>query len=121
GQVGMYGVSYSGMTQWAAAIARPPHLVCIAPAVCTWDWTVGGWYYSPGVLTLGLAVLWSAQMTAHEAERRGVEPTLPAFAEAARIMDEGGLGDPAMMTKLVELQLDAARPLLDRRPLGDLE
>src|SRR5207244_3534549 len=27
GKVGMYGVSYSGMTQWTAALARPPHLV----------------------------------------------------------------------------------------------
>ena len=93
GKVGMYGVSYSGMTQWTAAIARPPHLVCIAPSMCTWDWTVGGWYTSPGILTLGLALLWSAQMTAFEAERRGVEPPLPTFAEVARIMDEGGLGD----------------------------
>ena len=121
GKVGMYGVSYSGMTQWTAALARPPHLVCIAPALCTWDWTVGGWYYSPGVVTLGLAVLWSAQMTAYEAERRGVTPPLPAFAEVARIMDEGGRGDPDVMSKLFEMQPAAARPLLDRRPLRDLE
>ena len=80
GKVGMYGVSYSGMTQWTAAMRQPPHLVCLAPILSTWDWTVGGWYYSPGVLTLGLALLWSAQMTAFEAERSGV----PAPARGIR-------------------------------------
>jgi putative CocE/NonD family hydrolase len=120
GKVGMYGVSYSGMTQWTAAIGRPPHLVCIAPTLCTWDWTIGGFYYSPSVLTVGLAVLWSAQMTAFEAERRSTESPLPVFAEAARIMDEGGLSDPAGMTRLFEMQPAAAQPLLDERPLRDL-
>jgi uncharacterized protein len=121
GEVGMYGVSYSGMTQWTAVIARPPHLVCIAPMVCTWDWTVGGWYFSPGVLALGLAVLWSAQMTAYEAERRGVAPPVPVFAEVARMVDEGGLGDPGAMAKLLEVQPAAAQPLYDHRPLRDVE
>ena len=83
GKVGMYGSSYAGMTQWTAAMARPPHLVCIAPCVSTWDSTVGGWFSSPGVLTMGLALLWSAQMTAFEAERRGLTAPLRAFAEVA--------------------------------------
>jgi uncharacterized protein len=121
GKVGMYGVSYSGMTQWTAAIAGPPHLVCIAPMTCTWDWTVGGWYFSPGVLTLGLAVLWSAQMTAYEAERRGVAAPVPVFAEVARMMDEGGLADPDAMAELMAIQPPAAQPLYDHRPLRDVE
>jgi uncharacterized protein len=121
GRVGMYGTSYSGMTQWTAAIARPPHLVCIAPFTCTWDGTIGGWYYSPGVLTLGLAVLWSAQMTAFEAERREVTPPLPVFAEVARIMDEGGLADLGALSKFLEVQPAAARELYERRPLRDIE
>lgn len=121
GRVGMYGVSYSGMTQWTAAIAQPPHLVCLAPALCTWDWTVGGGYYSPGVLTLGLTVLWSAQMTAYEAERREVAPPLPACAEAARLIDQGGLGDPATMARLAEMQAATARSLYERRPLREVE
>jgi uncharacterized protein len=121
GKVGMYGVSYSGMTQWTAAIAQPPHLVCIAPSVCTWDWTVGGWYFSPGVLTLGLALVWSAQMTAYEAERRGVPAPLQPFAEVARIVDEGGLGDPGAFARLNELQRDASLGLFRRWPLRDIE
>lgn len=37
GAVGMDGHSYAGMTQLPAAIARPPHLRCIAPAVASTD------------------------------------------------------------------------------------
>jgi putative CocE/NonD family hydrolase len=33
GNVGMYGLSYFGYTQWAAAAARPPHLKAICPAM----------------------------------------------------------------------------------------
>ena len=121
GKVGMYGSSYAGMTQWTAAIARPPHLVCLAPCVSTWDATVGGWFSAPGVLTMGLALLWSAQMTAFEAERRGVTPPLPAFAEVAKLQDEGALGDPGGMAKFIALQQTAPKTLFDRRPLRDIE
>ena len=119
-KVGMYGVSYSGMTQWTAAIARPPTWSA-SPQLVHVDWAGGGWYHSPGVLTLGLALVWSAQMTAFEAERRDVAPPLPAFAQAARIVDEGGLGDLDGLVELLDLQKDAVRPLLDRRPLRDIE
>ncbi len=33
GNVGMYGFSYFGYTQWAAAVARPPHLKTICPGM----------------------------------------------------------------------------------------
>lgn len=120
GKVGMYGVSYSGMTQWTAAMARPPHLVCIAPALCTWDWTVSGWYQGDGVLTMGLDILWCAQMTAYEAERRGVEPPLPVFADVARMMDEGALGNLAQLTEFLSMQLDAASEMFAHRPLREI-
>ena len=34
GNVGMYGASHLGFTQWAAAMAKPPHLKAICPAQC---------------------------------------------------------------------------------------
>lgn len=37
GAVGMDGHSYCAMTQILAAVARPPHLACIAPAVASLD------------------------------------------------------------------------------------
>ena len=120
GKVGMYGVSYSGMSQWTAAISRPPHLVCIAPSLCTWDWTVGGWYQNDGVMTLGLAVLWSAQMTAYEAERRGVDSSLPEFAEVARMIDGGALGNLDKLGEFLAIQVAAVQPLLAQRPLREI-
>jgi putative CocE/NonD family hydrolase len=33
GNVGMYGYSYFGYTQWAAAVAQPPHLKAICPGM----------------------------------------------------------------------------------------
>jgi putative CocE/NonD family hydrolase len=33
GNVGMFGFSYFGFTQWAAAVARPPHLKAICPGM----------------------------------------------------------------------------------------
>ncbi|MEU4226979.1 CocE/NonD family hydrolase [Nonomuraea sp. NPDC026600] len=121
GKVGMYGTSYSGYTQWTAAIARPPHLVAIAPLTCAWNWDDSTWYYAPGVLHLGLALSWSALMTTWEAERRGVASPLPKFAEAAKIMDGGGLGGVAELAELNRLEADGTRELLDRRPLRDIE
>ncbi len=121
GKVGMYGASYSGLTQWTAAIARPPHLVCITPFTCPWDWADSGWYYAPGVMTLGLALIWSAQMTAYEAERRGVTPPLPEVAEAASLLEGGGSDFMELIAKAFDLQTSAVRPLFERRPLRDIE
>jgi uncharacterized protein len=37
GNVGMYGFSYFGYTQWAAAVSQPPHLRAICPAMTESD------------------------------------------------------------------------------------
>ena len=44
GNVGMYGTSYVGATQWLAAIAAPPSLRAIAPAFTASDY-YEGWTY----------------------------------------------------------------------------
>ncbi|MDV6212741.1 CocE/NonD family hydrolase [Rhodococcus erythropolis] len=58
GRVGMFGASYTGNTQWAAAVTRPPHLVVIAPQV-TWSEPADGIFYRGGALEYGLNVSWS--------------------------------------------------------------
>ncbi|MGW0583009.1 CocE/NonD family hydrolase [Streptomyces sp. NPDC002920] len=121
GKVGMWGMSYSGFSQWAAAIARPPHLVALAPFTCSWDWGESAWYYAPGVLHLGLALSWSGLMTTEEADRRGVPSPLPGFAAAGAIMDSRGLGDPAKLAEMARLEVEATYSMLDRRPLRDVE
>ncbi len=52
GKVGMEGGSYLGHVQWRAAMAKPPHLVCIFPRVAStslyhnWITLNGGWRLS---------------------------------------------------------------------------
>ena len=48
GAVAMYGQSYTGYAQLAAAAEQPPHLVAIAPAVTSAD--PHGWFYEGGAL-----------------------------------------------------------------------
>ncbi len=55
GNVGMYGLSYMGMTQFQAASMQPPSLKAIFPI--TWGTDV--YMYRGGALELGLLVSWS--------------------------------------------------------------
>ena len=58
GRVGMFGGSYTGNTQWAAAVMRPPHLAAIAPQI-TWSEPTDGIFYRGGALEYGLNMWWS--------------------------------------------------------------
>lgn len=58
GKVGMVGASYTGHTQWAAAVTNPPHLAAIAPQV-TWSAPEDGIFYRGGALEYGLNLWWS--------------------------------------------------------------
>jgi putative CocE/NonD family hydrolase len=62
GKVGMYGGSYVGYTQWAAAVTQPPSLKTIIPTVTFCDpYTLA---YIGGVLPLGVLVSWNLVSTA---------------------------------------------------------
>ncbi|HET7479117.1 MAG TPA: CocE/NonD family hydrolase [Rubrobacteraceae bacterium] len=58
GSVGTYGVSYFGMTQWQAAVMRPPSLKSMAPGI-TWGNHLGGVQMRGGVQELGLMQYWA--------------------------------------------------------------
>jgi putative CocE/NonD family hydrolase len=58
GNVGMYGASYMGATQWLTAIAHPPHLKCIAPLITASDYHEG-WAYQGGAFELGFNLSWT--------------------------------------------------------------
>ncbi len=60
GSVGMYGISYFGFTQWAAAVLQPPALKAMAP-LQTWNDPLNGVLFRGGALQLGLAN-WDLQM-----------------------------------------------------------
>src|SRR4051812_48002378 len=57
GNVGMYGTSYVGATQWLAAIAAPPNLRAIAPAFTASDY-YEGWTYQGGAFQWGFMLNW---------------------------------------------------------------
>lgn len=61
GEVGMYGASYYGFTQWAAAIHQPPALKAMVPFV-TWNDPYNGVSFRKGALELGSAGSWQLNM-----------------------------------------------------------
>ncbi|MGA8353864.1 MAG: CocE/NonD family hydrolase [Solirubrobacteraceae bacterium] len=68
GRVGMYGLSYSGNTQWMAAIERPPSLAAIAPALTPADF-LDGLFARGGAIELGIGVSWTLMMGLAHLER----------------------------------------------------
>jgi uncharacterized protein len=57
GQVGMYGVSYFGFTQWAALTQQPEAAKAAIP-VMTWENPLNGIAFRGGALELGTSVNW---------------------------------------------------------------
>jgi len=86
GKVGMYGFSYQGSTQWAAAAARPPHLAAIAPGMCAAD-LYHGMFYPHGRFQLGSTLPWAFQLARDEARRDGDGATETACTEIMRRPD----------------------------------
>ena len=57
GKVGMFGESYYGMVQWAAAAQNPPHLACCAPYDACND-LYRHFCYKSGILYIGFGNHW---------------------------------------------------------------
>jgi putative CocE/NonD family hydrolase len=92
GQVGMYGLSYFGFTQWSAALQQPPALKAMAPFV-TWCDPLNGLGFRGGALELGTTAHWSLQMGFDVLARRhrgDPQQMAAAFASLAREIDELG-------------------------------
>lgn len=70
GKVGMYGFSYQGSTQWAAASLHPPHLVTIAPSMCAAELYEGS-FYPHGTFDLKTNLIWAFQLARDTARRAG--------------------------------------------------
>jgi hypothetical protein len=86
GKVGMYGFSYQGSTQWAAAAARPPHLAAIAPGMCAAD-LYHGMFYPHGRFQIGSFLPWAFQLARDEARRAGDGETEMACTQTMRHPD----------------------------------
>lgn len=88
GNVGMYGTSYVGATQWLAAVGAPPSLRCIVPAFTASDY-YEGWTYQGGAFQWGFMLNWVLPfLTSADLLRRNERQPIPDFAEwRNRIID----------------------------------
>jgi putative CocE/NonD family hydrolase len=57
GNVGTFGASYMGATQWLAATQRPPSLKAMVPSITASDYH-DGWVYQGGAFELFFSVSW---------------------------------------------------------------
>ncbi len=83
GRVGMYGFSYQGMTQLYAAIAQPPALVTLCPAMVGYD-LYTDWAYEGGAFCLQANLGWALQISAETVRLRGNAAAYGALAQAAK-------------------------------------
>ncbi len=101
GRVGMYGFSYQGVTQWAAASLHPPGLTTIIPGMTTAD--IHRWIYPFGSFSQGL-LIWAFQL-ARDSARRAGDPLAETIC--TQIMS-----DPREM--LAHLPLNDRHPILEK-------
>lgn len=83
GRVGMYGFSYQGMTQLYAAIAQPPALTTLCPAMLGYD-LYTDWAYEGGAFCLQANLGWALQISAETMRRRGDEAAFVALTNASK-------------------------------------
>jgi putative CocE/NonD family hydrolase len=110
GNVGMYGTSYVGATQWLAAIAAPPSLKAIAPAFTASDY-YEGWTYQGGALEWGFMVNWVLPFltTADLLRQHRLQPVPDFDAWRERLIDAiDGANEVAMTLPLGEIPVNPA-------------
>jgi putative CocE/NonD family hydrolase len=95
GQVGMYGASYFGFTQWSAAVHAPPALKAIVPHI-TWCEPLNGLAFRGGALELGTTAYWGLSVgfdqhvRKHRSDRRALRAAIWSLAqEFDRLADTG--------------------------------
>lgn len=69
GQVGMFGASYFGHTQWRAALGAPPALQAMVPFI-TWSDPLNGLCYRGGAFELGVLASWNLRVGLNVLVRR---------------------------------------------------
>ena len=68
GNIGMFGISYLGFTQWMAAVAQPPHLKAIFPMQMGAG--IRDFLFPGNAFALGSATFWGAGQTGNSLMRR---------------------------------------------------
>lgn len=94
GAVAMFGTSYLGMTQWAAASRTPEGLTAIAPVMASTDSYRSPWYSPGGAMSWGMVATWGTTM----ALMAGVRDLTNGGGDLETLMHVVGLrGDPEML------------------------
>ncbi len=102
GRVGMFGMSYHGFTQWAAALSRPKGLGAIAPGK-TWSRPEDGVVSRGGALELGFVLPWHLELAADSIGRGAVPEDERAALFAGLVSDYEGLLDEGYWTLPVDV------------------
>jgi putative CocE/NonD family hydrolase len=95
GQVGMYGASYFGFTQWVTALARPPALKAIFPFE-TWRDPANGIALRGGAIEFGVGANWhlnmglNVLMRRHAGDPQALGQAVYAFAQEMDRLGTGG-------------------------------
>jgi putative CocE/NonD family hydrolase len=106
GKIGTFGGSYVGLTQWQAALTRPPHLAAIVPVITASNYHEG-WVYQGGAFELGFNLSWTLNTLATNTLKRRRE-TNPKFAE---VWDANTAAADAMACRFRDLPLKDFAPL----------
>jgi len=117
GRVGMFGPSYLGMVQFAAAVQAPPALRCLVPVVAPADY-YGGLAYRQGAVQLGQLLGWYTLKSAQTLQYRAaagedVSADLPALLAHMADMGAGYRHLPVREAPAVSAILPAWRQWLD--------
>lgn len=115
GSVGMYGASYFGFTQWAAAGERPAALRAMAPMIA-WDHPDDGVAARGGVLELGLQGNWhllkglDQLARRHRGDPQAIGRAFAALVSELNRLPEGGYAELPLerFGPLARLGLDEA-------------
>ncbi len=102
GNVGTYGASYMGATQWLAATQAPPSLKAMVPSITASDYH-DGWTYQGGAFALFFNVSW----------------TMAALAPPRLMRDRGDDGAVAQELGAVVGSIDRMREKMEHLPLSD--
>lgn len=113
GNVGMFGASYFGFTQWAAAGQAPPSLKAIVPFL-TWADARDGNFWRGGALEFGLLADWHLKALAFDLLFRRYAKAPPA--EQAQVIG-------ALVQEIDHLRVEGyfSLPLKDFEPLKRLD
>jgi putative CocE/NonD family hydrolase len=84
GKVGMFGGSYVGATQMLAAIAHPPHLAGICPAVTSSNYH-DNWTYQGGAFEQWFNESWTSIVLVPDTFNRAVKKYADALAGTRRL------------------------------------